>query len=44
MWGLGVAMKGKALGKELVDEDARLGETVHPLPNFHVDVVMMDQG
>ena len=35
---LKVSMFGKVLLEKLVDQDASLWETIHPLVNLHVDV------
>jgi hypothetical protein len=38
---LGVAMNCESFSEELIGKNSGLGQAVHPLPNFNVNVVSM---
>jgi hypothetical protein len=42
--GLVIPMEGKALDKEMVCKDTTLGQSIHSLPVFHVDVTIGEVG
>ena len=37
-----LSLFAKPLLQQLVGQDARLGESIHPLPNLHVNIAVLD--